>query len=215
MTSIDIYMNLLLKIITRMSSSVQDDETETLDKEFNALVQDAPSRQNLLNKVSNLIFSHEEIKEYFLECQNKPLKGDSLKLMLKLSKVISTGVTKILTSVPKSCDISSAVKYFTEKTLSQMANIDKTHSDKMLLECVTVISQYFSSEELVECLQYLLDLPGDVLFQDGVLSNHGALIVNLLQRILLDNDDVLIGRLPLDVVRSLVKLIESSHNLGM
>ncbi len=215
MTSIDIYMNLLLKIIERMSSSVQDEETETLDKEFTALVQDATSRQDLLNNMFNLIFSHEEIKEYYLECQNKPLKADSLKLLSKLSKVISTGVTKILTSVPKSCDISSALKYFTEKTLSQMANIDKKQSDKMLLECVTVISQYFSSEELVKCLKYLLDLPSDVLFQDGVLSNHGTLIVSLLQRILSDNDDVLIGKLPLDVVRSLVKLVESSHNLGM
>ncbi len=196
-------------------SSLEDTESEPLDKEFTSLVQDAPSRLDLLNNAFNLIFTHEEIKEYFLECQDKTLKGDSLKLISKLSKMVSTGFTKILTTVPKSCNIPSALKYFTQKTLNQMANIDKKQNDKILLECVAVISKYFSSEELVKCLQYVLDLPSHVLFHEGVLSNQGNLIVSLSQRILSDNSDILIGQLPLDVVRSLVKLIESSHNLGI
>ena len=215
--AVQLYTTLLKEILnTLITDPCRNNETKEMgvqDEEFLALMETMPSPVQLVGEFFRLLLTHEDIQKYFLASLVKHANKTS-KIRRKLSHLLSSEVAALVSITPKDGFTSKILLYFKEKTLESICDPAQSAKYSVILSCVGAFCKHFTSKEIARCLQFLLDLPQDTLIEDENLTNHGKLIVTLMETLLVETSEVFLSRCPIDVLRNLVTLLQETNNPG-
>ena len=215
--AVQLYTNLLKEILnTLITDPCRNNETKEIgaqDDEFLALMETMPSPVKLVGEFFKLLLTHEDIQKYFLASLVIHANKTS-KIRRKLGHLLSSEVAALVSIAPKDGFTSKILLYFKEKTLESICDPAQSAKYSVILSCVGAFCKHFTSKEIARCLRFLSDLPRDTLIEDGNLTNHGKLIVTLMETLLEETSEVFLSRFPIDVLRNLVTLLQETNNPG-
>ena len=207
----DALQELLQILINNLSESSANDPENITHKEFTALLEVKVSPLQRIQKFFKLLFKQDDIKNFFLR---QTVQDKASKASKKLGNLITSKVADMISSAPEESLTSKYAKYFKEKTLECICMGELSTKDTVILSCMAAFSKHFTSQEVSMCLKFLLQLSVQDLIKDQKLTSYGQWIVSFTRTLLKETSDVFISKCSMDILRSLVKLIQETRNTG-
>lgn len=192
-----------------------DDPRDSSHTEFTSLIEVQASPLQRIQEFYELLFEHDDIKNFFLNHVGKDTDRKASLGSKKLSDLLTLKVTQMVSSAPEDGVMSEAATYFKDRTLKYISNVEQSIKSTVLLSCVAAFSNHFTSQEVSVCLRFLLHLPVTALVKEQNLTTHGQWIVRFIRTLMKETPEVFISKCSVDILRSLVKLIQETGNTGI